>query len=184
MKKKILIFLSIFILASLTGWLIAKYYIFKEEKKDNYLIELKDHKDIAKTDSEQKRIKIFLPSEDNIIEEDASVPQRDIPVVYLEIVLDEYLKRLRDGLKNTKLLRVFMDRNNTVYLDFSEGFRNDFFGDTKKERLFLKSIYRTVTENISDVEDVRILINGKEIDTAGGHIFILYGLREAIGIDE
>lgn len=187
MNKKIFIIVGIFVFASITGWLVAKYYIFNG-KKDNYLIELKNNissNEKQASNLEITTIKIFLTINDEIIEEDIILQEKiDLPLEIIEAVLDEYMKRQKDSFKNIKLLGVYRDRNNIIYLDFSEGLKNDFYGDTNKEHLFLKSLYKTVTSNITDVEDIRILINGKEIDTIGGHIFILYGLKEAIRIDE
>ncbi len=188
MNKKIFIFLGIFIFAILIGWLVAKYYIFSDGKRDNYFIELKDgstsSSDEQVSNQEITTIKVFLPIKDEIMDEDIFIQKKDMPLEIIEAALNEYIKRLQDGFKNTEILGIYRDRNNTIYLDFSEGIRNNFYGDTNKEYLFLKSLYKTVISNMADVEDVRILLNGKEIDTIGGHIFILYGLKEAIRIDE
>jgi hypothetical protein len=185
MNKKVFIAVGIFIVASLIGWLAAKYYIFPEEKKDSHLIELND-KSIVRQESNQDmlNIKVYFPSNDEMANEEIIVQKRSLPLEILETALDEYIKRLEWNHKNSKVLGVYRDRNNIIYLDFSEELKNEFHGDIKKEHLFLKSLYKTVISNIADIEDIRILINGKEVDTIGGHIFILYGLKEAIRIDE
>lgn len=179
--KSFLIGIFIFIIAALTGWIAAKYVIFSEEKKDNPQ-DIDER--ITEVTEDHKTIKIFLPVDDRIIDEEMNIQKKTLPVEIVEIAVKEYLRRFQNGLKNTELLGVYMDRNNNIYLDFSGSIKNDLSGDTKKEYLFLKGIYKTITNNISDVEDIKILIDGKESDTICGHLYILYGLRDTVGIDE
>lgn len=179
--KRSLIVISIFIIATVIGWLVAKYIIFPQEKKISYGINEGIAKETAKN---YEAIKIFLPVDDGAVEEMVYVQKKVLPVEIAEISIKEYIKRFQNGLINTELLGVYIDRNNNVYIDFSGNIKGDLNGDTKKEYLFLKGLYKTISNNVSDVEDIKILIDGKESDTICGHLYILYSLRDSIGIDE
>lgn len=179
--KRFLIVISIFIIATVIGWLVARYIIFPQEDKISYGINEGITEVIAEN---HKAIKIFLPTDDRVVEEVVYVGEKVLPVEIVEISIKEYIKRFQNGLINTELLGVYIDRSNNVYLDFSGNIRSDLKGDTKREYLFLKGLYKTISNNISDVEDIKILVDGKESDTICGHLYILYGLKYGIGIDE
>lgn len=179
--RRFLIVISIFIIATVIGWLVAKYIMFSQEKKISYGI---NERGTEVTSENHKAIKIFLPVDDKIIDEVIYIQKNVLPVEIAEISIKEYIKKFQNGLKNTELLGVYKDRNNNVYLDFSGNIRSDLNSDTKREYLFLKGLYKTISNNISDVEDIKILIDGKESDTICGHLYILYGLRDVIGTDE
>jgi hypothetical protein len=180
--KRLFIGLSIFVIATVAGWIVAKYIIFPQEKKD---ISNDINKKVPDVTAEEYRaIRISLPLDGSIIDEVIYVQKKSLPIEIAEVSIKEYIKRFQDDLKNTELFGIYMDRNNNVYIDFSGSIRSDLNGDMKKEYLLLKGIYKTITNNISDVEDVKVLIDGKEVDTICGHLYILYGLRDVVGIDE
>ncbi len=56
----------------------------------------------------------------------------------------------------------------------------NFSGEARYEYYLLKSIYQTLVTNVSEVRDVKILIEGREIDSIGGHMLAIMPLREAV----
>ena len=106
-----------------------------------------------------------------------------LPVKMAEAVVAEYLKGLKEGLRDTKLLGVYRDRGNIFYIDLSDEFRRNFSGDAGQEFYLLKSLFETVTANIAGTEDVKVLIEGKEIESIGGHISSFYPLKETVKED-
>jgi hypothetical protein len=184
-KRNLLIALLLLLIATLSGWLFTRYYHAPAEKSYSPLIELKDdipqeHQNRAAfgvSGEDTIGIKIFYPSEDGVTPEDRTVPNKPLPVAMADVVIEEYLKGLREGLKDAKLLGVYRDRNNVLYIDLSDEFRRNFYGDARQEYYLLKSLFDTVVANIVGTEDVRLLIEGKETESIGGHFSILYGLK-------
>lgn len=168
--------------AVLSGWLITRYYQSPAEKHDSPLIEMKEgmpknQAAFGISGEDTIMVKIFYPSEDGAVAEDKTVPNKPLPVAIAEAVLTEYLKGLKEGLKDTKLLGVYRDRNSVLYIDLSEEFRRNFSGDARQEYYLLKSLFDTVVANVAGTEDIRLLIEGKEIESIGGHFSSLYGLK-------
>lgn len=183
-NKKNIIAIAVLLLfiAALSGWLFTKYYYATAEKNDSPLIELKDSVSqnqaaFGISGEDTIAVKIFYPSEDGVTPEDRTVPNKLLPVTMADVIIEEYLKGLKEGLKDTKLLGVYHDRNNVLYIDLSDEFRRNFLGDAGQEYYLLKSLFDTVVTNIAGTEDVRLLIEGKEVESIGGHFSILYGLK-------
>jgi hypothetical protein len=181
-KRNVLIAVGILLAAALAGWFAAGYYFIPSEKTDSPLIELKDSKfktegALASSGENTITVMIFLPSGDAVIAEERTVQNKTLAVEIAETVLTEYIKGLKEGFDNTKLNGVYRDRNNTIYIDLSDEFRRGFSGDARQEYALLKSLFETVTKNVPETEDVRLLIDGREIESIGGHFSILYGLK-------
>jgi len=189
-KKFILIALLLLIVASASGWLATKYFQSPARQLKQPLIELKgDTADntgvnVAVTD-DSITAKIFLPSDDGegITVEERSIQNNPVPVRMAEVVVTEYLKRLKQGLKDTKLLGIYRDKRSIIYIDLSDEFRKNFSGDVRQEYALLKSLYETVTVNIQGTEDVRVLVDGKEVESVGGHFDTLYPLGNTVRED-
>jgi hypothetical protein len=77
---------------------------------------------------------------------------------------------------STRLLAVFV-HDKIAYLDFSPEITADFTGGTAGEHMLVASIVQTACGNFRDIEGVRILVGGEEIDTIGGHLFVSDVLR-------
>jgi hypothetical protein len=184
-RKIIAIVFIILLIAVLSGWLVTKYFLFETERAEQPLIELTEHPPFKENQfSSQDRIlvKIFYPAEEGMTTEEREVQSKLLPVEIAEVVIAEYLKGLKGGLSDTKLLGVYRDRSNIMYIDLSDEFRRNFSGDARQEFYLLKSLFETVAANITIIDDVKLLIEGKEIGSIGGHFYSLYGLKGVVGI--
>lgn len=177
-KKNIIIALIIFLISAPVGWYITKYYLHKKE------LELSKESNMSNKPSEimlperdKIAVRIFLPSDNDILIEEKNIDGNTLPIIKAENIISEYLKGLDEELRNTKLLGIYIDRQNILYIDLSNDFRSRFNGDAIKEYNLLKSLFLTIIQNIPEIEDVKILIEGKEFDSIGGHFLILYGLN-------
>jgi hypothetical protein len=182
-RKIIAIVFVILLIAVLSGWLVSRYFLFETERAEQPLIELREHPPFKENQSFQDRIlvKIFYPAEEGMTTEEREVQSKLLPVEIAEVVIAEYLKGLKGGLSDTKLLGVYRDRSNIMYIDLSDEFRRNFSGDARQEFYLLKSLFETVAANITIIEDVKLLIEGKEIESIGGHFYSLYGLKGVVG---
>jgi spore germination protein GerM len=77
---------------------------------------------------------------------------------------------------SVRLLAVYIHEK-TAYLDFSEEIVEDFSGGSAAEYMLVASLVQTACANFPEVEAVRILVEGKERDTLGGHLRISKLLR-------
>lgn len=70
--------------------------------------------------------------------------------------------------KKAKLLSVTM-KNGTAVVNFSKELQTNFVGGSTGEEMLVGSIVNTLTE-FSEVKNVHILIDGKNIETLSGHM--------------
>ena len=64
---------------------------------------------------------------------------------------------------------VFINDKEAV-IDFSSELVDDFAGGTTAEYMLISSLVQTVCANFPQVEAVRILVEGEEVETVGGHL--------------
>lgn len=183
-KKTIFIIIFSFIAAILAGWLFARYIYKKNNGLSIRETAVKDEVvKLAQPERDMVSIKIFYPSDNDIYAEEKMIKGSHLPVVLAENIISEYLKGFRLETE-AKLINVYRDRNNVIYIDISDGFRRGFSGDAKQEYALLRSIFETICRNVPDTEDVRLLIEGREIESIGGHFYTLYGLRAVFNENE
>jgi hypothetical protein len=173
---------ALLIIALSAGWLVVRYYIPADQRGGNPLIELSGVPNQSNNISANGQpvegavsVKIFYPSAEGIMIVEKNIKAGSPPAAMAESIVAEYLKSLY--IKDVKLLGVYRDRKNVFYIDLSDDFKKGFSGDIRHEYRLLKSLYDTVASNVPGVEDVRILIEGKEIESIGGHFYSLYGLK-------
>ncbi|MGO9378269.1 MAG: GerMN domain-containing protein [Dissulfurispiraceae bacterium] len=181
-KKKAALIAVILISAVLAGWITSRYFFSSQEKP---LVEDSSKQDkqtlpIMPSSEIKVPVTIFYPGDGGLVKEDKNLAGSSLPVKLAESVLQEYFKGLNNDLKNTVVRGVYEDRNKILYVDLSDEFRRNFSGEARYEYYLLKSIYQTLVTNVSEVRDVKILIEGREIDSIGGHMLAIMPLREAV----
>jgi spore germination protein GerM len=67
-----------------------------------------------------------------------------------------------------------------AYVDFSSELKSGFSGGSTEEYLLIASVVRTVAENFPDISRVQILVEGKTMDSLGGH----YEITEPLPVGE
>ncbi len=181
-KRNLIISVLLLLSASLCGWFVTKYYLSIQNEKlpRNGTSKPEPIIDIQPDGRHSIVVKIFYPSENAIHLKEKNIYTNFLPVNIAEEVIKEYLKELNAPLNNTKLLGVYRDVNNIIYIDFSDEFRRNFLGDARFEHNLLESLLKTILINVPAVEDVKLLIEGKEIESIGGHFYCLLTLKTSI----
>ena len=64
-----------------------------------------------------------------------------------------------------------------AYVDFSREIVDNFTGGSAGERMLVSSLVQTICANFPEVEAVKILVEGREIETIGGHLDVSGALR-------
>lgn len=80
--------------------------------------------------------------------------------------------------RGTELNEVYIDSQQTAYLDFSTHLTDGHIGGTTAEFLTVTAILKTVFDAFPDeIKQIQILIDGKEIETIAGHLNLSQPLR-------
>lgn len=130
-------------------------------------------------------IKIYYPVGNRLQMEERRIQRRTVQMAIAEAVVEEFLKGPAGVMesnmpKEAKLLGLYKDAGGILYVDLSDEFRRNFQGDALTEFLLLKGLYESLISNISEIGDVKVLIEGKEVETLGGHFYISHLLRDMV----
>ncbi|HYA32232.1 MAG TPA: GerMN domain-containing protein, partial [Thermodesulfovibrionales bacterium] len=130
-------------------------------------------------------IRVYYPSEGRLIMEERRVKRQASLLPITEEIAKEFLKGPSGAAESnvpvgTKLLGVYAGNDGILYVDFSDEFRRNFQGDALSEFLLLKGLYDSIISNVTGVDDVKVLVEGKEIESIGGHLFALYPLKNTV----
>jgi len=79
----------------------------------------------------------------------------------------------------TTLRELYLEPEGTVYIDLSREFIETHWGGSQGEIITIYSIINTLTINFPSIQQVKILIEGKEVDSLTGHI----NLHQAFRLD-
>ena len=80
--------------------------------------------------------------------------------------------------RGTELNEVYIDSQQTAYLDFSSHLTDGHIGGTTAEFLTVTAILKTVFDAFpDDIKQVQILIDGKAVKTIAGHLNLSQPLR-------
>ena len=183
-KKVWLILLAVFFVAAASGSYFLLHKFRSAERAaptppaPRTLLEPEDFFDL----------RIFYPLDDHLQMVEKRLPRRTRQTAIAEALVEEYFKGPGNGSvscipPNVKLLALYRDEQQILYVDLSDELRRNFQGDALSEYLLLKGLYESLISNLQDVQDVKILVEGKEIETMGGHLFLKYPLKSIISAE-
>jgi spore germination protein GerM len=112
------------------------------------------------------------------------VPYSETPADQVRHILEAQLRTPPDGYVSaipagTIVRGVFMGSGGEVYVDLSPEAAAGQHGGSQDEALAVFAIVNAVTVNLPAVTAVQILVDGKEVDSLGGHIDVREPLARA-----
>jgi hypothetical protein len=129
-------------------------------------------------------LRIYRPAHDQLLMSEIKIPKRINNTAIAEAVIEEFFRQASSGdssiPKGVKLLGLYTDAEQMLYIDLSDEVRRNFRGDAVSEYLLLKSLYESLVSNIRDFSDVKILVEGKELESIGGHFYLKYPLKNLV----
>jgi hypothetical protein len=93
------------------------------------------------------------------------------------LVTAEDLIRREISRYRTRLLDLYLDRRGVIYIDLGNEISKNFHGDASEELGLITGIYSELKSSIPGLTAVKILIEGKEVESFGGHIDISRPIR-------
>jgi hypothetical protein len=127
-------------------------------------------------------LRMYYPVDGRLETVEKKLPRRTKQYAIAEAVIEEFFKGPGNGHvsplpQNVSLLGIYKGSDHVLYVDLSDEVRRNFQGDALSEFLLLKGLYESLLANLQDIEDVKILVEGKEIETLGGHFYLKYPLK-------
>lgn len=86
-------------------------------------------------------------------------------------IAEDYIRK-HMGTRGVKLLDLYMDRDGTLYADLGSEIRNSFSGDATEEYKMISDLYRGLKKAVPAFRSLKLLIEGQESESIGGHIRI------------
>ena len=125
-----------------------------------------------------------VPGSDSLAAEYRDVVVKDRPADRVRAIYRELLAgpggtneaTLPDG---TELLNAYYTSRGSLFLDWNKALVQGFHGGSGKEHQLLASIVLTAADNLPDVTEVSILVEGNPVETIGGHYDVLSPLEVA-----
>jgi len=104
-----------------------------------------------------------------------TVPRKDRMLVIAEDTIRKLVEEY-----DVKLLDLYLDTDGVIYMDFSDELKKNYHMDISQELNFLTGLFNGLRSNNPGLTAMKILIEGKEIDSLGGHIDISKPIGEEI----
>jgi hypothetical protein len=128
-------------------------------------------------------VRLLLPKNRKLELMERKLKKRIKSTAFAETVVEEFFKEAGSEFAippQVKLLGLYRDMNQILYINLSDELRRNFQGDALDEYLLLKGLYETLVSNVQDFQDLKVLVEGKEIETLGGHLFLKYPLKSIV----
>jgi Sporulation and spore germination len=136
-------------------------------------------------------VKIFFPSFDDSVllsAEDETIFESTELVNRAKQILQKLQegptsKTLLPALpKDTKMEELFVSENGTAFIDFTNAIATNHAGGVLNEQATIYAVVNSLTYNLPEIHDVKILIGGTEKETLAGHILLLLPLQMDLSI--
>ena len=130
-------------------------------------------------------LRIYQPRNGRLEMTEKKSAKRISSVAIAEDVVEEFFKQpVAEGVSgiplHVKLLGLYKDEAQMLYIDLSDEVRRNFQGDALSEYLLLNGLYESLVSNVPDFQDVKILVEGRELETLGGHIYLKHPLKNIL----
>lgn len=174
------VWISVFALLFLLG--AAGGYLYFSTKFVPKQAAEKAELDLPKHGEESLLVKVYYPSAGRLIMEERRVKRLFSQIAISEAIIEEFLRgpsdQTRSGIPgDARLLAVYTGNDGILYVDLSDECRRNFQGDALAEFLFLKGLYESIISNVQGIDDVKVIVEGKETESIGGHLSTLYPLK-------
>ena len=103
------------------------------------------------------------------------VLRKDTLLVDAENIIREYFLAYK-----VRLLDLYMDKRGVIYVDIGDELKRNFKGNAIEELSIIAGLYEEIKSTIPDFTTLKILIEGREAESFGGHIDISRPIGEEI----
>ncbi len=89
-----------------------------------------------------------------------------------DAIITEMENTIKKNIKSydVKIIAVSKDTDGIFYLDLSSELKRSFRGDASEEYGIIEGLYKSLKENVPDLTAMKILMDGKNIESLGGHM--------------
>jgi hypothetical protein len=164
------LFFLLILIAAFAVSMGASYFYFKGkfEFDSSFLEEIESRQ--AKTERKEQKdngLRLYEPGDIASESSDDADLQNVVDLAAAEDITRKYLKEF-----DTKLLDLYMDKDDVVYVDLGNELKKNFRGGVSDELNIIAGLYKGIEQAVPELKALKILIEGHEAETLGGHIDI------------
>jgi spore germination protein GerM len=135
--------------------------------------------------AEMATIQVYFPVEGRLQHEERQVPRALSRLESARAAMEEFLKGPSGKAgspipEGATLLDIYDGEDGVLYVDLSDAFRRNLEVDALSEFLLLRALHESVLVNVYGVADVKVLVEGAEVETLGGHISLSRALGDIV----
>lgn len=187
MASKKYLWIPAFLLLFAAG-MTGGYFYFSKKFPSQALPAKETEEKIGRAIEDMFTLRIYYPAGGRLQMEERKVQRKTPQMTAAEAVISEFLKgpvnvSVSEIPKDTKLIGLYRGDDGMLYVDLSDEFRRNFGGDAAAEFLLLRGLYESLISNVYDITDVKILIEGREMESLGGHLYLSYPLKDIVSSD-
>lgn len=132
---------------------------------------------IAEQPFEKTAVHLYFADKDNnyLIAEQRALPHSDDPLVLGRSLVEALIQGPQKGLMRTlpqatEIRALYLVADRTLCIDLTEAIKDKHPGGSQTELLTIYSLVNTLILNLPEIDRIKILINGREATTLGGHV--------------
>jgi hypothetical protein len=147
---------------------MGSYFILKDKFafESDFISDIESRVKLNGDDGMQEPVRLYKDRR-NVSNRGMFVMRKDTLLTIAEDVIRNGIKPYR-----AKLLDLYMDREGVLYIDFGSEIIKNFSGSADEEMNFIAGLFRAVKKKIPELSAMKILIEGREVESIGGHIDI------------
>ncbi len=156
---------------------ISYFYLKEKFVFESSFIEDIESRHVKATQKEQEEssFRLYKSNEHAPAVRSGTVLRKDTLLVVTEDIIKKQVKPY-----GVRLLDLYMDKEGVIYIDLSDEIKKNFNGDALEELRIVVGLYKGIRSTILDFTALKILIEGKEVESFGGHIDISKPIGEEI----
>jgi hypothetical protein len=168
-KKSVLPFMLLLILSFVMSIGASFFYLKDKFSFESSLISVKELQGHEKGDENagERQMRLYKPIERDLPIRGGTVLRKDTLLVMVEDFIRKRVEPYR-----VDLLDLYLDREGVIYIDFGSEIKKNFRGDAYEELSILAGLYKGIKETVPGLTAMKLLIEGKEEKSFGGHIDI------------
>ena len=156
----------------------VSYFLLKDEFafESTFITEIQTRQALSESKKKPEQTCILYETSESVpAVKSGTVPRKDRMLVIAEDTIRKMVEEY-----DVKLLDLYLDRDGLIYMDFSDELKKNYHMDISQELTFLAGLFNNLRLSIPGLTAMKILIDGKEIDSLGGHIDISKPIGEEI----
>ncbi len=168
-EKGIWLYLSVLVISF--GVSAGASYLYLQEQivfESSVMADIESrHDKSSRKEKDNGSLRLYEARNNEQMVKDGTDSRKDASLVVVEDIIRKNVKDY-----GVRLLDLYLDRTGTVYIDLSGEIKKKFSGDAAEELNIIADLFKGIKGEIPGLKALKILIEGREAESFGGHIDI------------